>query len=128
MRESTRSVADDVALVCCPPKLPVADRPLLTPRQAGELAELFKVVASDTRLRLLHALARAGEMCVSDLAEAVAMTSQAVSNQLQRLADRSIVEARRDGNNIHYRIVDPCVVGLLDDALCLLEDAQDRTA
>lgn len=95
-------------------------------RQAGELAELFKILASDTRLRLLHALIRAGEMCVNELAEAVGMLPQAVSNQLQRLADRAVVEARREGTSIHYKIIDPCVVGLLDEGLCLLEDGEDR--
>jgi PadR family transcriptional regulator PadR len=39
---------------------------------------------------------------------------QAVSDQLQRLADRGIVAARRDDNNIFYRIADPCVNALLD--------------
>jgi len=32
---------------------------------------LFKTLANDTRLRLLHALARAGELCVVDLAETI---------------------------------------------------------
>ena len=50
-------------------------------------------------------------------------TPQAVSNQLQRLADRRIVAARRDGARIYYRIADPCVTGLLDLGLCLLEES-----
>jgi ArsR family transcriptional regulator, lead/cadmium/zinc/bismuth-responsive transcriptional repressor len=50
------------------------------------------------------------------------MKPQAVSNQLQRLSDRGIVETRRDGNNVLYRIVDPCVIELIDRGLCLLED------
>jgi ArsR family transcriptional regulator, lead/cadmium/zinc/bismuth-responsive transcriptional repressor len=83
---------------------------------------LFKILANDSRLRLLQA--RAGELRVSDLAAVVAMTPQAVSNQLQRLADRRIVAARRDGNNVYYRLVDPCAASLLDVGLCLLEDTQ----
>jgi DNA-binding transcriptional ArsR family regulator len=71
----------------------------------------------------LHALARAGELCVSDLAAEVGMAPQAVSNQLQRLADRRIVAARREGNRIVYRIVDECVPALLDLGLCLTEEA-----
>jgi DNA-binding transcriptional ArsR family regulator len=80
-------------------------------------------LANDTRLRLLHALERAGEMCVTDLADAVAMKPQAISNQLQRLLDQGILASRRNGNNIHYRIADPCVTSLLDRGLCLMEDA-----
>jgi DNA-binding transcriptional ArsR family regulator len=88
--------------------------------------DLFKVLANDTRLRLLHSLARAGELCVSDLAEAIGMKPQAVSNQLQRLADRGILGSRRQGTSIHYRIVDPCVTSLLDLGLCLAEDSETR--
>ena len=49
------------------------------------------------------------------------MKPQAISNQLIRLADRGIVGPRRNGNNIYYRIVDPCVIELLDHGLCLSE-------
>ena len=102
------------------------DRALIRPDQAVSVTGLFKVLANDTRLRLLHALVRAGELCVTDLAEAVGMTPQAVSNQLQRLVDRGILASRRDGNSIHYRIVDACVTKLLDYGLCLAEDAGRR--
>jgi DNA-binding transcriptional ArsR family regulator len=98
------------------------DRPLLSPVQAGGLAAVFKVLANDTRLRLLHALIRADEICVTDLAASVGMKPQAVSNQLQRLSDLGIVESRRDGNNIHYRLVDLCVRSLIDQGLCLMEE------
>ena len=66
---------------------------------------MFKVLANDTRLRLLHALVRADELCVTDLAASLGMKPQAVSNQLQRLSDLGILASRRDGNNIHYRLV-----------------------
>ena len=110
----------------CPGKLQVEERPLLTPAEAGELAGVFKILAGDTRLRLLHALIRAGELGVLELAETVAMKPQAVSNQLQRLLDRGILGSRRQGVHIFYRIEDPCVVSLLDQGLCLMEDARER--
>ena len=88
--------------------------------------DLFKALANDTRLRLLHALARSGELCVGDLADAVAMKPQAVSNQLQRLVERGVLDSRREGKTIRYRIVDPCVTSLLDLGLCLSEDSEPR--
>ncbi len=109
----TPQLAPDDA-TCCLPKPALADRCLLSKGSAAELAGLFKVLASDTRLRLLHALVRDGELCVSELCRQVRMRPQAVSNQLQRLADRGIVESRR------------CVPELLDRGLCLLEDAKER--
>jgi DNA-binding transcriptional ArsR family regulator len=102
------------------------DRPLIERERAGALSRLFKVFANETRLRLLHALERGGEVCVTDLAAAVGMTPQAVSNQLQRLADRRIVSARREGTRLYYHIADPCVAGFLDLGLCLLEETETR--
>jgi DNA-binding transcriptional ArsR family regulator len=110
----------------CLSKPSLEERPLLSPEQALELVTLFKVLANDTRLRLLHAIVRQGEMGVMELAEALAMKPQAVSNQLQRLLDRCIVGSRRAGINIYYRISDPCVISLLDHGLCLSEDAKVR--
>jgi DNA-binding transcriptional ArsR family regulator len=106
----------------------LAARELLTEAQAVELRGTFKVLASETRLRLLHALERSGELRVSELAAAVGMAPQAVSNQLQRMADRGIVAARREGSSIIYRVADPCVTALLELGLCLADDAQEGRA
>lgn len=106
---------------CTPGRPDLAGRGLISAAQAARLEAVFKMLASDTRLRLLHALARAGELCVTDLAAAVGMRPQAVSNQLQRLADRGMLATRRDGNRIWYRVTDPCVTELLDLAWCLTE-------
>ena len=111
---------------CCTPRT-LQERPLMSPIQAGGLAAVFKVLANDTRLRLLHALMRADELCVTELADEVGMKPQAVSNQLQRLSSLGILEARRAGVNVHYRVVDLCVRSLLDHGLCLTEEATRRS-
>ena len=54
------------------------------------------------------------------------MKPQAVSNQLQRLLDKGILSNVRSGINIHYRIIDPCIMDLLDQGLCLTEDTWNR--
>ena len=113
-------------LPACSPKPALEERSLITSAESGELVALFKVLANDTRLRLLHALARSGELCVTELAAAVGMKPQAVSNQLQRLADRGILMATRHGNNIYYRVADPCALSLLNLGLCLIEEARQR--
>jgi DNA-binding transcriptional ArsR family regulator len=97
---------------------------LLADSSAADLAHLFKVLANDTRLRILHAIHLAGEVSPSDIAEEVGASQQAVSNQLQRLADQRIVHARRDGQRALYRIIDPCVPGLMDLGVCLIAQRQ----
>jgi ArsR family transcriptional regulator, lead/cadmium/zinc/bismuth-responsive transcriptional repressor len=107
---------------CCLTKPDLGDRPLLSLEQAGDLEGLFKVLANDTRLRLLHALAKGEELSVSGLAEVMGMKAQAVSNQLQRLLDGGILTCKRDGNSRLYRIANSCVTSLLDRGLCLMEE------
>jgi DNA-binding transcriptional ArsR family regulator len=110
----------------CSPKAHVRDIPLLGSEEARSLMALFKVLANDTRLRLLHSLVRQEQMSVTELSQAVSMKPQAVSNQLQKLVDQGILGARRNGNNVHYRIVDPCVESLLNQGWCLMEDSLRR--
>ena len=112
------------AAACCPAKAAIDQRRLLSLDEASTLEDLFKVLANDTRLRLLHALTLKGELCVMDLAEALEMKPQAVSNQLQRLSDRRILGSRRSGNNIFYRVIDPCVTTLLGQGLSLVGTAE----
>ena len=107
----------------CAPKAPLEECPLLSAEKASELARLFDVLASDTRLRLLHALVRMDDPCMGDLAEAVDMKPQAVSNQLRRLVDTGILDTQRHGSHVHYRIVDSCVAKLMYHGLCLNEEA-----
>ena len=100
---------------------------LLPEQTAAGLAELFKVLANDGRLRILHSIHLAGEISPSDIAEQVDASQQAVSNQLQRLADQRIVHARREGQRVLYRIIDPCIPGLMDLGVCLLSERDRRT-
>ena len=100
--------------------------PTMSAERWTDLERLFKVLANKTRLRMLNELEAAGELCVGDLADSVGMATQAVSNQLQRLVDRRIVEARRDGNYSYYRIIDPCVSGLLELGTCLVTEGSAR--
>src|SRR5262249_13961573 len=113
---------------CCTPGEPcssrpaLADRPLLSFVEAVKVMALFKVLANDTRIRMLHHIGRCGEATVTDMARTLGMKPQAVSNQLMRLSDTGMLASRREGNNVFYRVVNGCVPPLLDLALCLMED------
>lgn len=110
----------------CPAKAGLKQRPRMTYEQATAVEALFEVLANDTRLRLLHEIACRDEATTIELAEALEMKPQAVSNQLQRLQDKRIVAGRRNGNNVYYRIVDNCVLILLERGLCLIEEDAKR--
>lgn len=110
----------------CPAKASLKQRPRMTYEQATAVEALFEVLANDTRLRLLNEIACRDEATTVELAEALDMKPQAISNQLQRLQDKRIVAGRRNGNNVHYRVVDNCVIVLLERGLCLIEEDAKR--
>jgi DNA-binding transcriptional ArsR family regulator len=107
---------------CCTPRPKLNERSLLSFVEAVKVMALFKILANDTRIRLLHHLIRSGESTVTDLGRAIGMKPQAVSNQLVRLSDTGMLAFRREGNNVFYRVTNGCVAPLLDLALCLMED------
>lgn len=83
------------------------------------LKTMFKTLSNETRLRLLYQLALNKEMCVSEIASAIKMKHQAVSNQLQLLIHKGVIKLRRNGNHLYYSIKDSCMINLLEQAICM---------
>lgn len=96
--------------------------------EAARLADLFKLLADPGRARILHALRLAGELCVGDLADAVAMPESTVSHALRLLRTAGVVRKRRDGRLGYYALDDDHVAQLLDLTLRHLRhlDEPDR--
>ena len=83
---------------------------------AAAAAELFRVLADPTRLRLLSVLA-GRELCVNQLARALAMSQPAVSHHLRILRHMRVVSRERRGRRTFYRLDDDHVEALLAQAL-----------
>jgi DNA-binding transcriptional ArsR family regulator len=65
-------------------------------------------MADPMRLRILHVL-QGGERCVNDILGQVGGSQANVSKHLSVLRRVGLVECRRDGVNVYYRIEDPAV-------------------
>lgn len=66
----------------------------------------FRALADRTRLRLIN-LMGAGEVCVCFLVEILGTSQPKISRHLAYLKRAEIVDARRDGRWMHYRLVTP---------------------
>ena len=66
--------------------------------------EAMKAVGNDTRVRILYLLWRHGEIRVNDLAEILGLTTPAISQQLKKLREASLVRSRRDAQTVYYRV------------------------
>lgn len=80
------------------------------------MEELFKALADATRLRILGLLVT-GEVCVCDIHESLKIPQPKASRHLAYLRRSGLVETRRDGLWIHYRLgtfADPVLAALGD--------------
>ena len=69
-------------------------------------AELCKALANEHRLAILYTLSQ-GELCVGDLADKLGIPGHKVSQHLRILKERTLVQARKDGQAVYYSITNP---------------------
>jgi ArsR family transcriptional regulator len=72
--------------------------------QAEELAQLHKALGDPTRLRIVHLLARRGELCVCDVESILAVSQSKASRHLNYLKQAGVLEDRRDRAWVYYRL------------------------
>ena len=86
-----------------------------------DLADLFKVFADSTRIRILYCLID-GERCVGDIVEELEMGQTAISHQLRILKQSHLVRCRRDGKQMYYSLADDHVKVILAAGLEHVEE------
>src|SRR3954465_2098700 len=82
----------------------------------NEMESLFKALADSTRLRILGLLL-AGEVCVCDIHESLKIPQSRASRHLAYLRKSGLVETRREGLWVHYRLgslADPVMAAIVD--------------
>lgn len=81
-----------------------------------QAAQVFRLLAHPVRLRILDEL-RKGEACVCHLQAAIGRPQPYISQQLRVLREAGVIEGRQQGLFVYYRLADPRVRRLLDEAL-----------
>ena len=66
-------------------------------------AELCKALANEHSQAILHAIGD-GEQCVGDLAAEIGISVHNVSQHLRVLKERRLVESRKEGQTVYYRV------------------------
>ncbi len=82
-------------------------------QRAAEAAAMLKSLANEKRLMILCKLLERGEMSVMPLSEAVELSQSALSQHLAKLKDEGVVDCRRDGQTMHYRLASNHAMRLL---------------
>ena len=81
-------------------------------------ANLFKALMHPARLTILETL-RDGEQCVCHLEAVLGCRQAYISQHLRFLREAGLVEDRRDGTRIFYRVIKPEVFRLVDTAMAM---------
>ena len=77
-----------------------------------DLAELFRMFADSTRIKILYALFES-ELCVGDIAQLLNLSQSSVSHQLRLLKNSKLVKFRREGKAIFYSLDDDHVRSMI---------------
>jgi DNA-binding transcriptional ArsR family regulator len=85
------------------------------------IADRFKVLAEPMRLKILHTLWD-GELTVGEIIAATNALQANVSKHLGILQQAGLVNRRRDGLNVYYRICDEMVFELCEAVCTSLHD------
>lgn len=91
---------------------------------AEQVAEVLKAVAHPVRLQIVELLENK-EMCVGDIVEALGGKQAVTSQQLNMMRDKGVLECRRDGTKVFYRIENKNVIKLLH---CVYDHCKTRKA
>lgn len=75
-------------------------------KQAGNAAQLLKLLGNEKRLLILCFLAARGEMTVGELVHIVKLSQSALSQHLGKLRADGLVTFRRTSQTLHYRVTD----------------------
>jgi DNA-binding transcriptional ArsR family regulator len=84
---------------------------VLDEHTAAHVAELFRSFSDTSRVRLLSVLTEQ-EVNVGNLADLVGLSESAVSHHLRGLRQMELVNARRNGKEVYYRVEDEHIIAL----------------
>jgi DNA-binding transcriptional ArsR family regulator len=84
-------------------------------------ARMLKALAHDSRLMIVDRLSR-GECSVGELRDLVGSDLSTVSKHLALLRAHGIVEDRREGTTVYYRLLTPCVCNFFTCATQVLKE------
>ncbi|OYT53779.1 MAG: ArsR family transcriptional regulator [Candidatus Altiarchaeales archaeon ex4484_2] len=77
-----------------------------------ESLKIFKALCDETRLKIVEFLL-SGEKCVCEIVPFTKRTQSTVSIQLAKLESLGIVESRREGKSVYYKVSNPNVKKIL---------------
>jgi DNA-binding transcriptional ArsR family regulator len=97
---------------------------IIASNEPSELAVFFKLLANETRIKILLALLEV-ELCVCDLVSTLNIPQSSISHQLRYLRDHRFVKFRRSGKQVYYSLEKEHLQTILEQTADHLKEEQN---
>ncbi len=105
----------DVCEIYCYDEAKVNERKRdLQQQQTLPVAQIFKALADDTRIKIAYSLSQVDELCVCDVANIVGCTMATASHHLRLLRNQGLAKYRKEGKLVFYSLDDDHVRQLIE--------------
>lgn len=89
---------------------------MVSENDVDDMSRIFEMFGDSTRLKIMNALFT-HELCVSDLASLLEMSTSAISHQLSNLKKTKLVTTRKIGKQVYYSMADEHIENIYRMAL-----------
>ncbi len=99
-----------------PEAVEICRKQMICEKDVDDMSQIFDMFGDSTRLKIMNALF-AHELCVSDLASLLEMSTSAISHQLSNLKKTKLVTTRKIGKMVYYSMADEHIQNIYKMAL-----------
>lgn len=81
--------------------------------RVGDMVQLFKALADETRLKIAYSLTLKQELCVCDVGAIIGASNATASHHLRYLKENGLARSERRGKMVYYSLADDHVLQLV---------------
>ncbi|TFF93691.1 ArsR family transcriptional regulator [Candidatus Thorarchaeota archaeon] len=85
-------------------------------KDTERMANMFRAIANESRLRILILLMRGESTNVSEIADRIGLSVSSVSHHMSKLDDLGFVRRERRGKEVYYHLDDYCIRDIIERA------------
>ncbi|MFA9559433.1 ArsR/SmtB family transcription factor [Evansella sp. AB-rgal1] len=126
MSENTKQTTDTCEVYCFDEEKVKRVTSIVEQENLAPVANVFKALADETRLKIAYALVQEEELCVCDVANIISATTATVSHHLRHLRKLGIAKSRKEGKLVFYSLDDDHVKMLVSTAVIHGKEVENR--
>ncbi|GAE34287.1 ArsR/SmtB family transcription factor [Halalkalibacter akibai] len=126
MSEKVKHSADTCEIFCYDEEKVNRVSSIVDQETLAPVANIFKALSDETRLKIAYALLQEDELCVCDVANIIQATMATTSHHLRHLRNLGIAKSRKKGKLVFYSLDDDHVKMLITTAVEHGKEVRER--